>query len=103
MNLFANLPTDRTVEHFQDIVSQGNVRIERIVSYGQQSPEQGWYDQSQQEWVMVLQGRGIVVFDDGREFDLTAGDSLLVAAGQKHKVSYTDPAHATIWLAVFFD
>ncbi|QLE87786.1 cupin domain-containing protein [Shewanella sp. Scap07] len=91
------------MEHFEDIVNQANVRIERIVSFGQQSPQSGWYEQAQQEWVVVLKGRGIVSYDDGREFDLSNGDSLLIPAQQKHKVSFTDPEQATIWLAVFFD
>ncbi|GDY27985.1 cupin [Agarivorans sp. Toyoura001] len=55
-NLFAKLPTDVNQEHFNDLLKSEHVRVERIVSYGQSSPEQGWYDQDENEWVIVLEG-----------------------------------------------
>jgi cupin 2 domain-containing protein len=41
------------------------VRIERILSRGHASPESGWYDQDEHEWVIALRGRGRLEFDDG--------------------------------------
>jgi len=34
---------------------------------------------------------------------MVAGDYLLIAAHRRHRVEWTDPAVATIWLAVHFD
>ena len=50
-NIFENLPADFSTEHVIDLVKAENVRIERIISLGQTSPEMGWYDQTENEWV----------------------------------------------------
>jgi len=89
-------------EVFEDIVRSDHVRIERILSKGQASPASGWYDQDENEWVMVLQGRGILAFDDGSEVELHAGDYINIPAHKKHRVAWTDPDRATIWLVVFY-
>ncbi|WP_087016794.1 cupin domain-containing protein [Thaumasiovibrio subtropicus] len=101
-SFFKDLPKDKTVEHFEDLLTADNVRIERIVSYGQTSPEEGWYDQEENEWVMVLSGFGTLQYEDGRHQHLEAGEYAFIPAGKKHKVVATAPAIATIWLAVFF-
>ena len=102
MNLFKNLPVDSSQEDFQDIVKSNNVRIERIVSFGQSSPETGWYDQDEHEWVCVLEGFGEIEYDSGECFRLEKGDTLLIARHQKHRVIATAQDSETIWLAVFF-
>ena len=56
-NLFTGLPGDASVEHFDNLPVAGDIRIERIVSHGQSSPEGFWYDQDGGEWVLVLRGR----------------------------------------------
>jgi len=101
-NLFTPVPANGAKEIFEKILEAGNVRIERIVSHGHASPRNGWYDQDEDEWVLILQGSGKLMFEDGREYLLGAGDHLHIAAHQKHRVTWTDPAAATIWLAVFF-
>lgn len=101
-NLFTNLPNELSNEVFTDLVTSHSVRIERIVSSGQSSPESGWYDQDENEWVLVLEGFGTIAFEDGSEKTLCKGDYLTIPAHQKHKVSKTDPDNLTIWLAVFY-
>ncbi|NLJ82083.1 MAG: cupin domain-containing protein [Bacteroidales bacterium] len=78
-----------------------NIRIERIVSYGQISED--WYNQEENEWVFLLQGNASILFDDGNETHLKAGDSLYIPAHSKHKVSFTSTKPSCIWLAVFFN
>ena len=94
--------TSFNAEIFDDIIRTPNVRIERIVSKGHTSPENGWYDQDENEWVMVLQGSGILTFEDGSTCSLSAGDYINIPAHRKHKVSWTDPGQLTLWLAVFY-
>ncbi|WHI51735.1 cupin domain-containing protein [Microbulbifer sp. MLAF003] len=101
-NIFAHLPADTSVEHFTDIVKSGDMRIERIVSYGQSSPEQGWYNQEQNEWVIVLSGYGLIEFNCGEKVRLEAGDFVEITAGRKHRVLETSSEEATVWLAVFY-
>ncbi|OLQ95707.1 cupin [Vibrio ponticus] len=101
-NLFSHIPPFLDHEQFSDIVKTEQVRIERIVSYGQSSPEQGWYDQKENEWVMVLTGFGIVEYDNGETFELKQGNYLTIPAQQKHRVKATSEKEPTVWLAVFY-
>lgn len=101
-NILDSLPTDLTSEVFEDIVRSSQVRIERIVSKGHTSPESGWYDQDENEWVMVIEGRATLEFEDGSTCDLAAGDYVNIPAHVKHKVIWTDPDRPTVWLAVFY-
>lgn len=101
-NLFDEIPDRIADELFEPVGGQGGVLIERIVSQGQSSPQTGWYDQEQQEWVVVLQGAAILGFDDGSEIQLTAGDYIEIPAHTRHRVSWTDPGQKTVWLAVHY-
>ena len=100
-NIFNELPNDLTIEHFETITTGQNVRIERITSNGITTPEGEWYDQSQTEWVIVLEGRGKIEFEEGRSVSLNKGDHLRIEKHERHRVTYTDPN--AIWLAVHFD
>ena len=101
-NLFSHIPQSLEQELFEDIVKNEHVRIERIVSNGQGSPEHGWYDQVDNEWVLVLSGFGIIEYPDGNVVTLKQGDYLTIPAHQKHRVKSTSPTEPTIWLAIFF-
>lgn len=101
-NLFENIPDDLSFEHVSDLIRAKNVRIERIVSLGHTSPDFGWYDQDENEWVVVLEGSGTILFENEIECVLNKGDYLNIPAHTKHKVSETDPNSITIWLAVFY-
>ena len=101
-NIFSSLPKRSQQEVFQDILCTPNIRIERIVSYGQSSPEQGWYDQDEAEWVMLLQGSAVLAFADGNEVELKAGDYLHLPAHCRHRVAMTAADQPTVWLAVFY-
>jgi cupin 2 domain-containing protein len=101
-NLFTNLPTTSPDELVTTLLEAGSVRIERIVSYGQVSPEGFWYDQDQDEWVIVLQGAARLKFEE-RTVEMAHGDYLYIRAHQKHRVAWTTPDEPTIWLAVHFE
>ncbi|MFC6633392.1 cupin domain-containing protein [Microbulbifer taiwanensis] len=101
-NIFSSLPDELGEEVFEDLVRSESMRIERIISKGQASPEQGWYDQEENEWVMVLQGAAELAFDSGHEVKLEVGDFINIPAHSRHRVSWTDPHNTTIWLAVFY-
>ena len=102
-NLFGDLPQDIPDELFQVLVETPGIRIERIVSHGQCSPAGFWYDQTWAEWVLVLQGRASVRLEaEDRLVELTPGRHLLIPAGVRHRVEWTDPDQPTIWLAVHF-
>lgn len=101
-NLFANAPASADGgECFETLLALSGARIERIVSTGQSSPPGFWYDQPQLEWVALLQGEAMLRFEDEPEpRRLVAGDWLTIAARRRHRVDWTSPGRATIWLAV---
>lgn len=87
-------------EQFCDMVRSGKSRIEAIVSNGQATPEGSWYDQDQDEWVVLLQGSAVLRFDNGKEIALEAGDYLLIPAHCRHRVESTTSLPNCLWLAV---
>ena len=102
-NLLSSLATSDT-EFSQTLVAGRGVRLERIVSSGQVSPEGFWYDQAEAEWVTVLTGRArIRVADQLSDITLGPGDTVLLPAHCRHRVEWTDPDQPTIWLALFVD
>ena len=98
-NIFAGLPPPLPRELVQTLQDAAGVRIERIISHGQASPEGFWYDQDQHEWVIVLQGGARLKFKDGM-VEMRPGDFLNIPAHQKHRVDWTTPQEPTVWLGV---
>lgn len=101
-NLLAAIPASLPTEVVTELLRSESVRIERILSRGHTSPELGWYDQDEHEWVLVVQGAAILGFDDGSEVRLGPGDHLNIPAHRRHRVGWTDPGQVTVWLAVFY-
>lgn len=90
-------------EQFDQLFQAKNIRIERIVSKGQSSPETGWYDQEEHEWVLVLEGAGTLLFaEDNQQVTLRKGDYLHIPAHTRHKVIRTKPDELTVWLAMHY-
>ena len=101
-NIYDDVPSSIPNEIFNDLIANDSVRIERILSHGHRSPDKGWYDQEENEWVMVLEGQGVIEFEDGRVVTLSKRDFINIASREKHKVIGTDKDMVTIWLAVFY-
>lgn len=102
-NILSVLPPALSAEAFESVVESNSVRIERIVSSGQATPEGEWYDQERDEWVLVLAGSAGLLFEGALEPQrLVVGDHILIPAGCRHRVAWTDPAVRTVWLAVHF-
>ena len=101
-SLLGGLPAARDGEVVQPMLAAEGVRLERIVSHGQASPEGFWYDQSQAEWVMVVAGAARLAIDgQADELVLGPGDAVYLPALCRHRVTWTDPDRPTVWLALF--
>lgn len=100
-NIFSNIPAVLPDELMETLVTSGNVRIERIVSNGHSTPEGEWYDQAQDEWVLLLAGSaGLMIESEAGERTLKAGDYVMIPAHCRHRVVWTDSREKTVWLAV---
>jgi cupin 2 domain-containing protein len=77
------------------------VRIERIVSTGQASPPGFWYDQADDEFVVLLMGAARLRFEEGDvTLDMKPGDWIEIPAQVRHRVESTQAESPTVWLAV---
>lgn len=102
MNIFKNIPATLQEELFETLHSSNNIKIEKIVSQGHTSPQSGWYDQEQNEWVILLEGEAVLCFENKEDVTLTKGDYINIPAHTKHKVTYTSSEPKSIWLAIFY-
>jgi cupin 2 domain-containing protein len=98
--LLGELPPAGVDEDFLGLLARPGLRIERIVSDGQVSPPGFWYEQAEDEWLVLLQGEAELEYRDGARLALGVGDSLLIPAGCAHRVAKT--GLRTVWLALFF-
>ena len=101
-NIFSKIPSDLSEEIFEDIIKTDTLKIERIISYGQISPQKGWYDSNQNEWVILLDGEAKLQFEDNKQIHLQKGDYINITAHSKHKVVWTKENATTIWLAIYY-
>lgn len=101
-NIFESIPDKFDNEVFDLLVQNNKLRIERIISKGHVSPETGWYDQDQDEWVIVLKGEALLSFENVEDIALKAGGYINIPAHTKHKVKWTNSDTETIWLAVHY-
>ncbi len=105
-NVFRNLPTGSLAEErIERLLDRPGLRVERIVSTGQASPPDFWYNQAEHEWVVLLQGAADVAVETASGFDivhLTPGDWLELPAHRRHRVEATRADPPTVWLALFW-
>ena len=100
-NIYENIIINKEEEQFFDLIKNDNVRIEKIVSNGQSSAINFWYEQKENEFVLLLKGSAIIEFED-KDISLGEGDYINIKAFTKHRVKYTNKDEPSIWLAVFY-
>jgi len=101
-NIFQSIPDAIEEEIFETLIQSKNVKIERIISKGHQSPESGWHDENQNEWVILLKGKAVISYESGEQEKLVEGSFTNIPAHTKHRVSWTKPNTETVWLAVHY-
>jgi len=102
-NIFDAIPSTLTDELFNTIHRAKNLRIERIVSLGHCSRRDFWFDQNENEWLIVLEGDASIQFEAVPEIvELKPGSYLNIPAHVKHRLSRTNPTRRTVWLAVHY-
>ncbi|MEQ1748738.1 MAG: cupin domain-containing protein [Prosthecobacter sp.] len=97
-SLFTHLDLDTSEEKFTTLFEKSGVKIERITSHGQATPEGFWYDQPSDEWVMVVRGEAVLEVQDQEPITMHPGDHVTIPRHVRHRVVKTTPD--TLWLAV---
>ncbi|MCX7833836.1 MAG: cupin domain-containing protein [Ignavibacteria bacterium] len=89
-------------EIFENIISEKNITIERIISFGQKTEKDKWLYDKRNEWVILLRGKAKILFEDGKIYKMQKGDYILIKSKTKHKVLYTSKKPPCIWLAIYY-
>jgi cupin 2 domain-containing protein len=102
-NLYSGIPDHLPDEFVEILASSDTVRIERIVSRGHSTPPGEWYDQDENEYVLLLSGKAKLLFENSaKQVELSPGDFWIIPAHTRHRVEWTIPESDTVWLAVFY-
>ena len=100
VNIF-DLPQidDMSVEISDILIKSENVTVERIISRGNTTD---WYDQIQNEYVILLQGKAVIEHENGEKINIKKGGTLYLPARLKHRVAYTSSKPPCIWICIFW-
>jgi len=102
-NIYSDIPKELPNELFEKIIQNGSFKLERIISKGHSTPKGKWYNQSEEEWVVVLKGSaGISIEGEAGTVVLKPGDYIHLPAHLKHRVEWTDATTETVWLALYY-
>lgn len=102
-NIFCHLNPSASEEIFEKLLHTPCFFLERIVSTGQATPPGEWYDQDQDEWVILLSGSAGLLFARENQIHwLHPGDYVFIPAHELHRVEWTDISQPTVWLALHY-
>lgn len=101
-SLLSGLPSQPLAEEVTEtLLEQPGLRIERIVSTGQATPDGQWYDQETDEWVLLVKGRARLRVDgEAQDRELGEGGFIFLPAHCRHRVAWTQREPPTVWLAI---
>lgn len=99
-----DLPTpDMAAEIVSPLLVRKAMKIERIVSAGQTSPDGYWYDQPESEFVVLMAGKAILRFEaPDVTIEMTPGDWVDIPPRRRHRVEWTQATPPTVWLAIYY-
>jgi len=102
-NIYSDIPAEIPDELVEMISGNPDLRVERIVSRGHRSPDGFWYDQEENEFVLLVTGEAELLFEEEDEsVHMKTGDYLIIPAHKRHRVAWTAPDRDSVWLAVYF-
>ncbi|WP_411725707.1 cupin domain-containing protein, partial [Methyloglobulus sp.] len=101
-NIFKNIPDIIPEELSENLLARETFKIERIVSQGHCTPAGQWCDEASDEWVLLLEGKAVLGYEDGCKINMGVGDYVFIPAHTRHRVEWTQPESNTIWLAIHF-
>jgi cupin 2 domain-containing protein len=101
-NLRRGLPAQPVAnETFERLIERSGLRIERIVSTGQSTPEGEWYDQERDEFVVLVAGAArLRIEGEAEDRALAECDWVFLPAHCRHRVTWTREDPPTVWLAI---
>ncbi|MER3447746.1 MAG: hypothetical protein C4291_13335 [Candidatus Dadabacteria bacterium] len=102
-SIFSNIPNSVPDEIFETLLEADSFNLKRIISTGQATPRGKWYDQDDNEWVIMLSGSAGLLFEgDGEVCMMKPGDYVHIPAHRRHRIEWTDANQKTVWLALHY-
>jgi len=104
-NIFKNIPSDLPDELIEKIAGDAKkgIAIERIISRGHATPQDFWYDQDKNEFVILLKGKAAILFKESNKLiEMSSGDYIDIPAHTLHRVEWTSKDEDALWLAVHY-
>ncbi|MGH8475196.1 MAG: cupin domain-containing protein [Methylococcales bacterium] len=102
-NIYSSIAPENDQEAFETLLQTERLKLERILSEGHATPTGEWFDQAENEWVILLKGAaGLTIEGEPGEIVLKPGDYLLIPARRKHRVERTSATEKTWWLALHY-
>ena len=105
-----NKSRGENIELFQSLYKTNSTHIERIISTGQFTPSDEWYDQERDEYVVLLKGEATLLIENKvengvelKEVKLKNGDYINIPKHVRHQVKETSKDDPCIWLAVHYN
>ena len=99
-NIFDGITAVGEEEQFDYLMKGTHYRIDRIVSSGHSSPQGFWYDQEDDEWILLVQGKATLEVE-GKFIEMKAGDYMFLPKNCKHRIEKTSVEPICIWLCFF--
>ncbi|MDQ7817567.1 MAG: cupin domain-containing protein [Melioribacteraceae bacterium] len=101
-NIFCDIPEKPDNELIEVLLNNPAFKMERIISQGHASPDNFWYDQDKNEFVLLISGSAKISFEKEDIVEIRPGDYFIIPAHKKHRVEFTKPGEKTIWLTLHF-
>lgn len=102
-NMFSSIPPLFENEIEETLFEGEGLRIQRVLSCGQSSPRGFWYDQDEDEYVILLSGEAVLYFRDEGEIRMGSGDWIFIPAHKEHRIIYTSRKPKCVWFAIHGD
>ncbi len=99
-NIFRIPCCKKNTEYFETLLRKAPARLERIISFGQQTPRGKWLRQANDEWVMLCSGSATLTLWKQKRILLKPGDYVFIPAGLRHRVERTHCHKPSVWLAL---
>ncbi len=100
-NIYLQKNKNSKSEIIEDIIFTKSFRLEKISSFGYPTPNNKWYNQDKNEWVLLLKGQATLKFKkDVSRINLKEGDYIFLEKHLEHRVEYV--SKDAIWLCIHY-
>lgn len=95
-------PPADTGEHeiFTTIFKSDKIEITKIDGLRAFNKPGKWYDQEDDEWVILLQGKATLEFQNDESIQLNSGDYIFIEAHKPHRIKQSSNKPNCLWLAI---